>query len=190
MKEDALGWLTDHVCDSKKIVAIGEIGLDYHWSETEEENEKQKLWFEKQIDIAKKSNLPIVVHSREAAADTMDIIVKEKASECGGIIHCYSYAAEQAKQYADMGFYIGVGGVITFKNSRKLRESVLAVGLDHIVLETDCPYLAPEPYRGKRNFSAYLTHVVRELSELLGVSEETIIDTTTRNAERVYGLAD
>lgn len=171
-----------------RVVAIGEIGLDYHWSETEEENEKQKIWFKKQIEIAKKVQLPIVVHSREAAWDTMNIIVQEDAAACGGIIHCYSYAAEQARQYADMGFFIGVGGVITFKNSRRLRESVIAVGPEHVVLETDCPYLAPEPHRGHRNTSAYLVHVVRALAEIWHLSEEEVIDITTRNAEKVYSV--
>ncbi len=172
-----------------KVVAIGEIGLDYHWSESEEENRNQQHWFRRQIALAKEVSLPIVVHSREAAADTMTIIREEKAADCGGIIHCYSYSAEQAKEYVSMGFFIGVGGVITFKNARRLIETVEAVPLERIVLETDCPYLAPEPYRGKRNDSSLLPYVVKKVAELKGVSEEEVVAQTTINAKTVYHIS-
>ncbi|MBR6228115.1 MAG: TatD family hydrolase [Eubacterium sp.] len=187
MQEEDLDWLRAHRKDPK-VVAIGEIGLDYHWSESPEENRNQQKWFRWQIALAKEAGLPIVVHSREAAADTMEIIREEKAAECGGIIHCYSYSATQAEEYVRMGFYIGVGGVITFKNSRRLKETVLAIPLESIVLETDCPYLAPEPFRGKRNDSTLLPHVVAAISEIKGVPEEEVIAVTTRNAESVYRL--
>ncbi len=142
MTEDDIDWLRAHVYKNvsaeerikheeikdkernDKVIAIGEIGLDYHWSESEEENRDQQHWFRRQIALAKEVGLPIVVHSRDAAADTMQIIKEEKAYETGGIIHCYSYSAEQAKEYVDMGFYIGVGGVVTYKNGRRLKETV------------------------------------------------------------------
>ena len=187
MPEDNLDWLRAHAHHSK-VVAIGEIGLDYHWSESEEENISQQRWFRRQIALAKEVGLPIVVHSREAAADTMTVIREENASEVGGIIHCYSGSAEQAKQYVDMGFFIGVGGVITFKNARRLIESVEAIPLEAIVLETDCPYLAPEPYRGKRNDSTLLSHVVTRVSELKNIPPEEVIIQTTKNAKTVYNL--
>ncbi len=188
MSEDDIDWLREHASKENKVVAIGEIGLDYHWSESEEENNNQQHWFARQIALAKETGLPIVVHSREAAADTMRIIKEENAAECGGIIHCYSYSAEQARQYVDMGFYIGVGGVITFKNARKLIETVEAVPLTSIVLETDCPYLAPEPYRGKRNDSSLLSLVVNKISDLKGVSVDEVIKATTQNAYKVYNI--
>ena len=172
----------------KKVVAIGEIGLDYHWSESKEENESQQRWFRRQIALAKDVGLPIIVHSREAAADTMTIVREENAADVGGIIHCYSYSAEQAVQYVDMGFMIGVGGVITFKNARRLIETVEAIPLDHIVLETDCPYLAPEPYRGKRNDSSLLPFVVTRIAEIKGFSEDTVIEQTTINALKLYRI--
>ena len=187
MPEENIEWLRAHT-GHEKVVAIGEIGLDYHWSESAEENASQQRWFRAQIALAKQSGLPIVVHSREAAADTMTIIREEKAAECGGIIHCYSYSAEQAREYVGMGFYIGVGGVITFKNSRRLKETVEAIPLSSIVLETDCPYLAPEPFRGKRNDSTLLPYVVSAIADIKGVSEEEVIARTTENAENVYGL--
>ncbi len=187
MPKDNIDWLYEHAKDNK-VVAIGEIGLDYHWSESEEENQSQQEWFRAQIALAKEMELPIVVHSREAAADTMNIIREEKAAECGGIIHCYSYSAEQARQYVDMGFYIGVGGVITFKNARKLIETVEAIPLTSIVLETDCPYLAPEPHRGKRNDSSLLPLVATKISEIKGVSVEEVIKTTTQSAYKVYSI--
>lgn len=188
MSEADIDWLRAHASCENKVVAIGEIGLDYHWSESEEENINQQHWFRAQIALAKEVGLPIVVHSRDAAADTMSIIRDENAADCGGIIHCYSYSAEQARQYVDMGFYIGVGGVITFKNARKLIETVEAIPLEKIVLETDCPYLAPEPYRGKRNDSSLLSFVVKKVSELKKVSEEEVINITTENAKKVYNL--
>ena len=173
---------------NKRVVAIGEIGLDYHWSESDEENQNQQWWFRRQIALAKEVGLPIVVHSREAAADTMDIIREEHAADCGGIIHCYSYSAEQAVQYVDMGFYIGVGGVVTFKNARRLIETVEAVPLDRIVLETDCPYLAPEPYRGKRNDSGLIPYIAAEIAAIKCFSVDEVIRQTTINAERVYRI--
>ncbi|MBQ7201546.1 MAG: TatD family hydrolase [Eubacterium sp.] len=206
MTEDDIDWLRAHVYKNvsaeerikheeikdkernDKVIAIGEIGLDYHWSESEEENRDQQHWFRRQIALAKEVGLPIVVHSRDAAADTMQIIKEEKAYETGGIIHCYSYSAEQAKEYVDMGFYIGVGGVVTYKNGRRLKETVEAVPLDHIVLETDCPYLSPEPFRGKRNDSTRLPYIVEAIAALKRTSSEAVINQTYKNAVSVYRL--
>ena len=172
--------------EHKKVVAIGEIGLDYHWKEPEPEI--QKKWFRRQIELAKKVNLPIIYHSREAAKDTMDMILETHAADCGGVIHCYSYAKEMAKEYVDMGFYIGVGGVITFKNGRRLKETVEAIPLSRIVLETDCPYLSPEPNRGKRNDSTNLIYVAREIAAIKGISEQKVIEETEKNARKLYRL--
>ena len=125
-----------------KVVAVGEIGLDYYWDN--ESHELQKEWFIRQLDLARELDLPVLIHSRDAAADTMEIM-KEHAQGLDGVIHCYSYSKEMAKEYVKMGFYIGVGGVVTFKNGRRLKETVEEIPLESILLETDCPYLAPEP---------------------------------------------
>lgn len=185
LAEKDMEWL-ENASREKKVVAIGEIGLDYHWEEPAPA--LQKKWFERQIELAKKVNLPIVYHSREAAKDTMDMICQTGAAECGGVIHCYSYAKEMAKEYVDMGFFIGVGGVITFKNGRRLKETVEAIPLANIVLETDCPYLSPEPNRGRRNDSSNLRYVVKEIARIKGISEQEVMDVTERNARKLYRL--
>lgn len=185
LTEIDMEWL-EQASHDEKVVAIGEIGLDYHWEEPEPEIQKQ--WFRRQIELAKNVKLPIIYHSREAAKDTMDMILETHAADCGGVIHCYSYAKEMAKEYVDMGFYIGVGGVITFKNGRRLKETVEAIPLSHIVLETDCPYLSPEPNRGKRNDSTNLIYVAREIAKIKGISEQEVIEETEKNARKLYRL--
>jgi len=172
--------------DHDKVVALGEIGLDYHYPDTDEN--EQKDFFVRQLDIARRKNKPVIIHSRDAAADTMDIIKAERAYEMGGVIHCYSYSYEMAKQYVDMGYYIGIGGVVTFKNARKLKECAELLPLDRIVLETDCPYLAPEPNRGKRNSSLNLPYVVSAIANLRGITEEEVCEVTLRNAKKMYNL--
>ncbi len=169
-----------------KIVAIGEIGLDYYWDEPD--RSIQKEWFIKQIELAKKINKPLVVHSRDAAKDTLDIIKETKAYEVGGVIHCFSYGPELAREYVNMGYYIGVGGVVTFKNGRKLKEVVESTPLERIVLETDCPYLAPVPFRGKRNDSTKLIYVVDEIAQIKGVSKEEVMNITMDNALKMYRI--
>ena len=169
-------------CD--KIVAIGEIGLDYHYDEPPKDIQKQ--WFVEQLSIAKRCNLPVVIHSRDAAKDTLDIIKAEHAGTTGGVIHCFSYGVEMAREYLNMGYYIGVGGVVTFKNGKKLKEVVEYAPLDRIVLETDAPYLAPVPYRGKRNCSIYLQYVAEEIAALKNVPVEEVYDTTYHNARKLY----
>lgn len=175
-----------HVAKEPKIVAIGEIGLDYHWEEPEPE--VQKHWFVRQLEIAKETKLPVIIHSREAAKDTMDLMKAEKAGEIGGVIHCYSYSLEQAKEYLNMGFYLGIGGVLTFNNAKKLKEVVEYMPLDRIVLETDCPYLSPVPNRGKRNSSLNLPYVVAEISRIKQIPEEKIVEVTNQNAKKMYRL--
>lgn len=169
-----------------KVVAVGEIGLDYYWDK--ESHDIQKKWFIRQLELARELGLPAVIHSREAAADTMEIM-KKYAQGQKGVIHCYSYSREMAREYVKMGFYIGVGGVVTFKNARKLKETVEEIPIESIVLETDCPYLAPVPYRGKRNHSAYIRYVAEEVARLKGISCEEVIRQTEINAKKLYGLA-
>lgn len=170
-----------------KCVAVGEIGLDYYWDEPE--RSIQKKWFEAQLNLANEINKPINVHSRDAYADTMDIIKSTKAYENGGIIHCFSYGVECAREFLDMGFMLGIGGVLTFKNGKKLKEVVEYAPLDQLVLETDCPYLSPEPFRGKRNHSGNIKYVAEKLAEIKNISVEEVIRSTRENAFRVYKIA-
>ena len=168
-----------------KVVAIGEIGLDYYWDN--EPREVQKKWFIRQLELARELDLPVLIHSREAAADTMEIM-KGHAKGLSGVIHCYSYSKEMAQEYIKMGFYIGVGGVVTFKNAKKLKEVVENIPLTSIVLETDCPYMAPEPNRGKRNNSAYIRYVAEKIAELKGITYEEVVEQTEKNARDMYRL--
>lgn len=185
LDETSFEWMRQQ-CHLNKCVAVGEIGLDYYWDEPE--RELQKKWFVRQMALAREVGKPVVIHSREAAKDTVDIMTAERAGEIGGVIHCYSYTKETAKTFLDMGFYFGIGGVLTFKNAKKLREAVEYIPLDRIVLETDCPYLAPEPNRGKRNSSLYLPCVVAEIAQIKGVDEEEIRRATWENAHKMYCL--
>ena len=158
--------------------------MDYYWDEPD--REIQKHWFRRLLQLAKEVNLPVVIHSREAAKDTIDIMKEEHSEEIGGVIHCYSYTKESAKIFLDMGFVFGIGGVVTFKNAKKLKESVEYIPMDSILLETDCPYLAPVPYRCKRNSSLYLPHVVEEIAAIKGISTEDVERITMENALRVF----
>lgn len=168
-----------------KILAIGEIGLDYHYPEPA--REIQKNWFIRQLMLAQEENLPVVIHSRDAAADTLEIL-KEYGRGLGGVIHCFSYTKEMAAEYVKLGYYIGIGGVVTFKNARKLAEAVEVIPLERLVLETDCPYLSPEPHRGTRNSSLNLTYVAQTLAQLKGVSYDEIIGQTEQNAQAMYRI--
>ncbi len=186
MDDEELNWLYQ-MCSDEKAVAVGEIGLDYHYDEPSKEI--QKKWFEAQLQMAREVKLPVIVHSRDAAKDTLDIMKALKAEEIGGDIHCFSYSVEVAREYLNMGFFIGVGGVITFKNGKKLREVVEYAPIEQIVIETDSPYLAPEPYRGKRNSSLYLPYVVERIAEIKGLTPEKVIEITENNARRLYSKA-
>ena len=169
-----------------KVVAIGEIGLDYYWHKEEAEHKLQQETFRAQLEIAREEKLPFMVHSRDAAEDTLSI-VREYVQKgmYGGIIHCFSYSVEIAREYLKMGLYLGIGGVVTFQNSRKLKEVVREAPLSQLLLETDCPYLAPVPYRGKRNSSLYLPYVAQAIAELKGITMQEVIDATEENARRL-----
>lgn len=189
-RED-LSWMTSQcrenaVSRGGKVVAVGEIGLDYYWEKPDAVI--QKKWFEAQLQMAAKVQLPVIIHSREAAQDTYEVMKAMHAEEIGGIIHCYSYSVEMAKKYLDMGFYFGIGGVVTFQNARKLVEVVEYLPLERIVLETDSPYLAPVPHRGKRNTSLNLPYVVEKIAQIKGLTGEQVMKQTTENAYEVYRM--
>ena len=187
LDEEGFGQLRE-MCGAEKCLAIGEIGLDYYWKEPE--REIQKKWFLRQLHLAKKTGLPVVIHSRDAARDTVDILEAEKGGETGGVIHCYSYTKETARRFLDMGFFFGIGGVLTFQNARKLREAVEYIPLDRIVLETDSPYLAPVPYRGKRNSSLHLPYVIQALAQVKGISEEEARRAAWENSLKLYRMEE
>lgn len=176
-------------CDHPKVAAVGEIGLDYYWEKEEDVRKKQREWFFRQLKLAEEVNLPVIIHSRDAGEHTMDIMKEAHAHHIPGVIHCYSYSPEMAKEFVKMGYYIGVGGVITFKNARKLKETVKEIPLDKILLETDAPYLAPEPYRGKRNHSGNLPYVVSAIAELKNVTIQEVEDVTRNNAGTLFKKA-
>lgn len=173
---------------NKKVVAIGETGLDYHYDNAD--IKQQKECFEAQMDLARRTKLPLVIHSRDAAKDTLDIMKSAGAADIGGVVHCFSYGKEMAREYLDMGFYIGIGGVLTFSNAKKLKEVTEYIPLDRILLETDCPYLSPEPNRGKRNSSLNLPYVVKAVAGIKGISEQEAISATCGNALKMYGITE
>lgn len=170
----------------EKCVALGEIGLDYHWEEPA--REKQQYWFARQLDLAREERKPVIIHSRDAAADTLRLVREHGGEEIGGVVHCFSYSLEIAREYLDLGFFIGVGGVVTFKNAKKLQRIVQEIPLERIVLETDCPYLAPVPHRGERNSSLNLPLVAERIAQLRGTSREEVERVTLDNARRLYRL--
>lgn len=197
--------------NDQKIVAIGEIGLDYHYTRegilrraaasgqepdpeslatADPEPEIQKACFRRMLQLARALGLPINVHSREAAQDTYDLIVEEHGYENSGIIHCFGYPVEMAERFVKLGLYVGVGGVVTFKNARKLKEVVERIPIECIVLETDCPYMAPVPKRGTRNDPRNLPYVVEEIAALRQMDPAEVIRITTENAKRVYRIRE
>ena len=172
-----------------KMIAIGEIGLDYYWHKEKKEHEIQQKMFRAQMEIAREEKLPFMIHSRDAAEDTLNIVREYmQGGMYGGIIHCFSYSREIAAEYLNMGLYLGIGGVVTFKNAKKLKEVVQYAPLSQLVLETDCPYMAPEPNRGKRNSSLYLPYVVKAIAELKQVTPEEVIEVTRENTRRQLGI--
>lgn len=185
LNDQLMDWLKA-VAGKEKVVAIGEIGLDYYWNEPEPE--VQKYWFVRQLNLAREVKLPVIIHSRDAAKDTLDIMKAEHAGDISGVIHCFSYSVEMAREYLNMGFYLGIGGVLTFNNAKKLKEVVAYMPIERIVLETDCPYLSPAPNRGKRNSSLNLPYVAAAISEIKGVPEKEVIAVTRENARRMYRL--
>ena len=185
LTDQDMDWLCE-LAKREKVVAIGEIGLDYYYEDPK--RDIQKIWFRKQLEVARKTGLPVVIHSRDAAQDTFDIIKEEHGEQIGGVIHCFSYGKEMAQVYLDMGFYLGIGGVVTFKNGKKLKEVVKCTSIERIVLETDAPYLTPEPNRGKRNASHYLKYVAQEIAQLKGMTAKEVIAVTTKNAKEMYRI--
>lgn len=190
--DEDIDWI-ESVCADSKIVAVGETGLDYHYDEPDRET--QKKWFKRQLELAAGVGKPVIIHSRDAAEDTMTIL-KEYTDRIRegiggndavpGVLHCFSNSAEMALEYVKMGYYIGVGGVVTFKNAKKLTEVVEKIPIERIVVETDCPYMTPEPHRGKRNDSMYLNYVVDKIAEIKGMDCSDVISITGDNALRMY----
>lgn len=185
LDETKFSWIEEKSI-AAKVVAIGEIGLDYHYPEPS--RNIQKEWFARQMELARRRKLPIVVHSRDAARDTLDMMQTTHAENIGGDIHCFSYGKEIAREYLNMGFYLGIGGVLTFKNAHKLKEVVEYAPIDRILLETDAPYLAPEPVRGSRNTSMNLPYVVKAIAQIKQMEYDEIIEITQQNAKKMYHL--
>lgn len=185
MTEDHIQWL-EELSQRDKVVAIGEIGLDYHYDEPG--REIQQKWFREQLTLAAKRKLPVVIHSRDAAKDTWEIMQECCDWSQGGVIHCFSYAREVAEHYLAKGFYLGIGGVVTFKNGKKLKEVVKVAPLSQLVLETDAPYLTPAPNRGQRNDSTQLVHVIEAIAKIKEISPEEVIRQTEQNARQLYRL--
>ena len=166
-----------------RVVAIGEIGLDYYWDTTFKE--KQIEMFERQLQFAAAHSLPVIIHDREAHADTLQLIKKHKPK---GVLHCFSGSVEMAKEVVELGLYIGVGGVVTFKNSKKIVEVIKELPLERILLETDAPYLAPEPFRGKLNRSDYIEFVAKKIAEIKNVDYEQVLLQTTENTKKLFNI--
>lgn len=178
-------WLKEQV-NFEKVKAIGEIGLDYYWQEPEKE--VQQYWFREQLKLAHEVKLPVIIHSREAAADTYRIMKEEKADKLDGVIHCFSYTKETARDYLNWNYYFGIGGVVTFQNAKKLKEAVEYIPIENIVLETDSPYLAPVPFRGKRNSSLHLPLIAQAIADLKKMDVEKVFEITRENTKKLYRL--
>lgn len=184
LNDKEYAWIADVAKNNPKVVAIGEIGLDYHYPEPGKE--LQRECFRRQLRIAAEVGKPVIIHSRDACADTLECMKREHAKDIGGVIHCYSYTKEAAKDFLDMGFYFGIGGVVTFKNARKLVETVEYLPIEKILLETDCPYMAPEPNRGKRNDSRYIKYIAEKIAQIKGMDVQEVIDITNQNAKTLF----
>lgn len=187
LDEEKMEWLKTQ-CAHPKIVAVGEIGLDYYWDEPD--RGIQKKWFERQLQLAREVKLPVIIHSREAAKDTLDIMKDAHGEELGGVVHCFSYTKEIAKEYLDMDYYFGIGGVVTFQNGKKLKEVVEYLPIEKILLETDSPYLAPVPYRGKRNSSLYIPLIAEEIAKIKGMDYDEVVRVTEGNARSLFGIGE
>ncbi|MCP9461604.1 MAG: TatD family hydrolase [Nitrospira sp.] len=184
------GWYDElrRLAGHKKVVAYGEIGLDYHYNHSSPKEQRER--FREQVQLARELKLPIIIHTREAQEDTIAILREERASEVGGVFHCFSGDAWLAKDALDLGFYLSFSGILTFQNATMLRDIAKTVPLDRLLIETDCPYLAPVPYRGKRNEPAYVVQVADKLAAIHGVlSSQEIAARTTANAKRLFKIA-
>ena len=171
-----------------KVVGIGETGLDYYWDDSTPE--QQKELFIKHIDLAKALNKPLVIHDREAHRDTIMLLKEQHAEKIGGIFHAFSGSPEMAKIVLDMNFYIALGGPVTFKNARKTVEVAAMVPLDRLLIETDCPYMTPVPFRGKRNEPVLVRHTAEKIAEIRGISYEEVLQATWENAKRAYKISE
>ncbi|WP_455675993.1 TatD family hydrolase [Pradoshia sp.] len=185
LTDDYLEWI-EELTAHPKVVAIGEIGLDYHWDKSPKD--VQQVVFRRQIQLAKRLDLPIIIHNREATEDVVTILEEEGAKEVGGIMHCFSGSPETAKRCLDMNFYISLGGPVTFKNAVKPKEVAKEVPLDRLLIETDCPYLAPHPFRGKRNEPSYVKLVAEQIAALKEISFDEVAKATTENANRLFRI--
>ena len=183
-KDEYFNWLEKNLNDNK-VIAIGEIGLDYHYDSTDKD--KEIYVFKKQLDIAKKYNKPIVVHTRDALGDTYNIL---KDYNLSGVIHSYSGSVEMAREFIKLGYMIGIGGVVTFKNAKNIKEVVKNIDLEYILLETDSPYLTPEPYRGMQNNPKYIPLISKCISNIKGINERDVMMVSTANAERLFDFLD
>lgn len=171
---------------NEKVKAIGEIGLDYHYLPDDVEPEIQKKWFKRQLELAKELSLPVIIHDRESKGDCVEILKEMNVSN--GVFHCYSGSAETAKELVKMGFMISFTGVVTFKNARRAIEALKVIPMDRIMIETDCPYMAPEPHRGERNFSGFVGCVAEKIAEIKGIQYEEVVKITEENAIRFFGI--
>ena len=174
----------ENMLDHEKVVGLGEIGYDFHYDDVP--RDVQKRWFDRQMHLAEKKNVPVVIHDREAHGAVMDMIAAHP--NVRGVLHSYSGSAEMARQLCDRGWMISLSGVVTFKNARQTVVVAETVPLDHLLVETDCPYLTPVPHRGKTNHSGYLVHTVERIAEIRGISEEEVRDITRKNALRFFGI--
>ena len=187
LDEESFQWPQEQ-CELSKIVAVGEIGLDYYWDTPD--HETQKKWFFRQMELAKSKKLPMIIHSRDAAKDTLDFMKEAKADVAGGVVHCFSYGKEMAREFLSMNFYLGIGGVVTFNNAKKLKEVVEYVPIEKILLETDSPYLAPVPNRGKRNSSLNLPFVAKEIAAIKNMAYDDVVAITNRNARQLFRMGE
>ncbi|KXZ40619.1 TatD DNase family protein [Alkalithermobacter thermoalcaliphilus JW-YL-7 = DSM 7308] len=185
MNEDTINLLKT-LSKHEKVVAIGEIGLDYYYENSP--REIQKRWFERQIQLANEVKLPIIVHDRDAHKDTFDIIKTTKSKDIGCVLHCYSGSLELAKEYVKMGCFISIAGPVTFKNNVKTVEVIKKIPLEYLLIETDCPYLAPHPHRGKRNDPSYVRYIAEKIAIEKGISYEKVCEITTKNAKILFNI--
>lgn len=176
------------LAENEKVVAIGEIGLDFYYDNSP--RDIQRKWFIEQLKLAKELDLPVIIHTRDASQETYDILKNNQDGTVRGVMHCYSGSVEMAARYIDMGFYISLGGPVTFKNARVVREVAEAVPLDKLLIETDCPYLTPEPYRGKRNEPVYVKYVAEKIAEIKGSTYKELVKATNENAKRLFNISE
>ena len=186
MTEADIELLRKYALENEKVVAIGEIGLDYYYDLSPRET--QKKWFKRQIELANELKLPFIVHDRDAHGDTMEIIKSTKAAETGCLLHCYSGEVELAREYVKMGCYLSIPGTVTFKNNRKTVEVVREIPLERLMIETDSPYMAPVPHRGKRNEPIYVQYVAEKIAQIKGISVEEVAKATNENTKKAYKM--